>query len=131
MNPNFFQKIMLVIIGSLARIMSAPVRTKLESFTNAQGKVQAAALEFDLAVGEDGAAATVAEGLLKLADKFVKGDVSEEDKAEIKSIAAQIVSLPDANAEQKLEALFDALVEAKDAGAELVAVQNAPPAEEV
>lgn len=131
MNPNFFQKIMLVIINSLAGVASLPVREKLEAFTNAQGKVQAAALEFDLAVGEDGAAATVAEGLLELADEFVKGDVTDEDKARLKSIASKIVSLPDANAEAKLEALFDALVEAKDAGAELVAVQNAPPAEEV
>lgn len=131
MNPNFFEKLMLVVIGSLAGILSAGVKIKWEAFANKLGNAQKSALAFDQAVGEEGAALAVADGLMELVGEFVKGDVTDEQKERLNSIAGKIVSLPDANAEEKLETFFHDLVEVKDAGAELVAAQNAPPAEEV
>lgn len=126
MNPTFFEKLMLVVIGSLSAITSATLKAKWEAFANKLGNAQKSGLAFDQAVGEDGAAMQVADGLLELADEFVKGDVSEETKQRLYSIAGKIVSLPDANAEEKLETFFRDLVEVKDAGAELVAEQNNP-----
>jgi hypothetical protein len=127
----FFQKIMLMLIDGLSGVLSETAKAKLEAFTNTSGELQKASLEFDKAVGEDGAAIQVAEGVLELADELTGNrDLTDDDKARLIAIAGKIVDLPDENAETKLEALFAALLNAKDAVAELVAELNDPTVEE-
>ncbi len=126
----FFEKIMLILIAGLSGVLSATAKAKLEAHTTASGDLQKASLEFDEAVGEDGAAIQVAEGVLELADELTGSrDLTDADKARLSAIAKKIVDLPDENAETKLESLFDALLNAKDTLAELVAELNTPTVE--
>lgn len=130
MNTKFFLKIQTLVATILSGVVSETKRAAIIAYDEAKARVAEASLAFDEAVnGEldengESPATRVADGMIDLVGEFAPGDVTQEQKDRLKDIAKRIVDLPDDNAEEKLETLIKTLIDAKDAGYEMVAALN-------
>lgn len=132
MNTKFFTQILALLAATLANVVSETKRAAIQAYNDATGRVMEASLAFDQAVSSevdengDSASTKVAAASIDLISELVPGNVDADKKARLKDIARRIVDLPNDEAEEKLENLIDTLIEAKDAGYEMVTALNAP-----